>query len=88
MILRTKKNTKHLLYWSGLLLVCSIFLFFKLAQLFGVDYGSYYYPLRGLQVIGLAFLAIGIYLHRCESCNKVLLGSIFAKKCKACNGKS
>lgn len=87
MILRTKKNTKHLLYWSGLLLVSSIFLFFKLAQSSGVDYGSYYYILRGLQVIGLVFIVIGIYLHRCESCNKVLLGSIFSKKCKTCSGK-
>lgn len=87
MILRTKKNTKYLLYWSGLLLVVSIFLFFKLTQSFGVDYGSYYYFLRGLQVIGLAFIAIGIYLHRCESCNKVLWGSIFSKKCKTCSSK-
>jgi|GEM_PF-3875653 len=88
MDINKKNKIKHLLYWSGLLLVGLIFLFFKFAQFASIDYSAYYYLLRGLQALGLVFIASGIYLHRCESCSILLLGFIFTKTCKSCSGKS
>ena len=82
------RKLKYLLHWSGAFLVAAIFIFFKIAQHSGMDYSAYYFLLKGLQAVGLVFLAIGFYLHRCEICNKIMYGFIFTKKCKSCGSQS
>ncbi len=83
-----KRKIKYLFHWSGALLVAAIFIFFKIAHKSGIDYSSYYYLFKGLQVVGIVFMAVSFYLHRCEICQKNMYGFIFTKECKSCGSQS
>ncbi len=85
-----RRKIKYTLYWSSVLLLL-IFVATKyvLPSSGNIDLANKLWPIvEHLKYPMLIGFVTGLILHKCDICNKQLLGFVFTKKCCRCNGNS
>ena len=75
------KNTCH---WAGVSLLIVYVLIRYALPAGGTDVSPLFPEVKVVLYLSMSLIGVGLYLHRCESCNKQMFGWVTTRKCDAC----